>query len=134
MAEEIFRKKSLDKIRSPESLNDYVRVVNPGVWLVLVAAIVLLLGACIWGVFGRVEEKIQTQAVAEKGQVTCQMDAEQILSVEPGMTVQIDETEGTVTEVDPASGVITARMDIADGAYLAYVITESIKPISFLFN
>ena len=33
MNEEIFRKKSLDKVKSPENLDDYIRVSNPGVWL-----------------------------------------------------------------------------------------------------
>ncbi len=31
MNEQLFRKKSLDKVQSSESLNDYVRVANPGV-------------------------------------------------------------------------------------------------------
>ena len=47
MSEEIFRKKNLDKIKSPENLNDYLRVSNPGVWMLLAAVIVLLIGAVI---------------------------------------------------------------------------------------
>lgn len=30
MSDQIFRKKSLDRISSPEQLNDYIRVANPG--------------------------------------------------------------------------------------------------------
>mgnify|MGYP007122110349 CR=1 FL=1 len=40
----IFRKKSLDRIESPEQLNDYIRVTSPGIWIFLAAAIVLLVG------------------------------------------------------------------------------------------
>ena len=38
----IFRKKSLDKISSPEQFNQYLCVVNTGVWLVLAAVFLLL--------------------------------------------------------------------------------------------
>ena len=44
MDNQLFRKKSLDKVSSPEQLNDYIRVSNPGVWIALTAVIVLLFG------------------------------------------------------------------------------------------
>lgn len=134
MAEELFRKKSLDRIKSPENLNDYVRVVNPSVWLVLAAIILLLLGACIWGIFGQIEAKIPALAMAENGQVVCQVQQEKLLSVQPGMTVRIGETEGTVTSVVPASGEVLAQVEITDGTYQAEVVTERLHPMSFLFN
>lgn len=45
----IFRKSSLDKISSPEKLNDYIKVSNPSVWIVLAAIAVLLVAVVIWG-------------------------------------------------------------------------------------
>ena len=33
MNREIFREKSLERVESPEQLNDYIRVASPGVWL-----------------------------------------------------------------------------------------------------
>ena len=39
MSDQIFRKKSLDRISSPEQLNDYIRVANPGIWMILAAVI-----------------------------------------------------------------------------------------------
>ena len=56
MKEDIFRKKILDRIKSPDDLKDYVRITHPGVWLLLIAVIVLLAGACIWGAFGVIED------------------------------------------------------------------------------
>ena len=40
----LFRKKSLERISSPEQLNEYVRVSTPSVWLVLK----LSMAAAIW--------------------------------------------------------------------------------------
>ena len=47
----VFREKSLDRIQSPEQLNDYLRVTNPTVWVLLAAVIVLLAGMLVWGSF-----------------------------------------------------------------------------------
>lgn len=42
MNEQLFRKKSIERVNSPEQLNEHIRVANPGVWLVLAAVIALL--------------------------------------------------------------------------------------------
>ena len=51
----IFRQKSVDRVSSPEQLNDYIRVATPSVWLVLAALVVLLAGMLAWSVLGKVE-------------------------------------------------------------------------------
>jgi hypothetical protein len=51
----IFTKKATDKLRSPDDLDEYVRVTNPSVWVVLAACIVLLVGLFAWAVFGTAE-------------------------------------------------------------------------------
>ena len=55
MKQDIFRKKSLDRIQSPEQIDDYVRVVTPGLWLVLGAIVFLLAAGIMWGITSRVE-------------------------------------------------------------------------------
>ena len=50
----IFRQKSIDRVSSPEELNDYIRVTTPSVWIVLIALVVLLLGMLAWSILGRV--------------------------------------------------------------------------------
>ena len=51
----IFREKSIQRVSSPEQLNDYIRVTTPSVWLVLIAIVVLLVGILAWSVFGTVQ-------------------------------------------------------------------------------
>ena len=43
----LFRKETLDRISSPEQLTDYLRVTNPGIWVVLAAVILLLAGILV---------------------------------------------------------------------------------------
>ena len=50
MNEGLFRKKSIDKISSPEQLDDYIRVSNPAIWMLLSCIIILLVGMCVWGI------------------------------------------------------------------------------------
>ena len=40
----VYRKASVERISSPEQLNDYLRVTNPSVWIVLAAVVLLLAG------------------------------------------------------------------------------------------
>ena len=51
----LFRSKSIQRVSSPEQLNDYIRVTTPSVWIVLIALVVLLAGMLIWSVLGRIE-------------------------------------------------------------------------------
>lgn len=51
----IFREKSMERVSSPEELNDYIRVTTPSVWVVLAATVVLLLGMLSWSIFGTLE-------------------------------------------------------------------------------
>ena len=66
----IFREKSLERVSSPEKLNDYIKVSNPSIWLVLAAIIILLIGATIYAIFGTVEMKTTDGNVKEVHPIT----------------------------------------------------------------
>ena len=134
MNEEIFRKKSLEKIKSPESLNDYIRVTNPGVWLLLAAVIVLLIGLFIWGTFGHIETIVAGDIHVKDGEAICYIEANDIEYVEPGNVIRWGDTEGTITEVDTETGIADADIELPDGHYKAEIVLENIKPISFVLN
>lgn len=58
MSSDLFRKKSIERVSSPEQLNDYVKVSSPGIWAVLAAVLILLAGAFVWGILGRLETTV----------------------------------------------------------------------------
>lgn len=139
MNEQIFRKKSLNRIQSPENLNDYIRVSNPGVWLFLIAVVALLAGAIVWGVFGRLETGFESHAVVESGEAVCYLEADEAREVLPGMPVKLGGTEGKVLSVDSAPGEdglirVVSDVELADGAYDCKIVTERIRPLSFVTN
>ena len=50
----IFRKKSLERVTSPEQLNDYIKVTTPSVWIILAATLILIIGVLVWAAFGKI--------------------------------------------------------------------------------
>ena len=64
----LFREKSLEAVESPESLNDYLRVTSPGIWIVMAAVITLLVGFILWGILGhiRTTAEVAVQISPEK--------------------------------------------------------------------
>lgn len=158
MNNQIFRKKSLEKVSSPEQLNDYIRVSNPGVWIVLTAVIVLLIGVCVWGIFGQLETTLGSAAVVKDGEMTIYIKEEYSGRVAEGMTVRVKEKEYRITSVESVPTAIhedfdeymlhlsdlhvgewvfraaVVQTDLADGVYEAEIVIESIAPMSFILG
>lgn len=154
---QVFRQKSVERISSPEQLNDYVRVSNPSVWMILAAVVFILAGVCVWGIFGRLDTVIDTVGVCRDGKLTCYVADEDIKTVKMGMKITVNggdyEISGiakTPIEVDEnfdsyAMYVgelkegewvyeVTAKAPIESGTYNAKIITNSVSPISFVMN
>ncbi len=68
--ESIFREKSLERISEPEQLHDYIRVTTPGIWLVLIAVVILLAGVFVWGIFGTLYFHDAKGAIKEVAPIT----------------------------------------------------------------
>ena len=89
MKSELFRKKALDQISSPEQLNDYIRVVNPSIWFMMVGVIIFLVGVCVWGIFGKLDTLLSVAAVNDNGRMVCYVKEADISSVNRDMDVEI---------------------------------------------
>lgn len=134
MGKELFREKSLQKIESPESLNDYIRVSKPGVWLLVAAVILLLIGACVWGLLGHVDTVVPARVAVTDGIAVCELaDAPT-----DALALKIGDETCEIVDVsaseDGTAYVITAKTTLPDGAYDAKITTESIKPFSLVFQ
>lgn len=157
MNEQIFRKKSMERLSSPEQLNDYIKVTNPGAWMILFAIIALLAGVCIWGVFGRMESRLTAPAISKGGMTLCYVKEDDAADVKAGMTATIDNNEYLISGVSSSPIQLTDDFDtyalhigsletgewvyeiyidetLPDGVYKAEIVTESISPMSFLMN
>lgn len=122
---DLFRKKSLDRVNSPEQLDDYIRVASPGVWLVVLSALVLLAGALVWVRLGHVDTKVDTVAVCQGGIMQCYIDEADISRITDEVCVSLDGERYSVSEVSAFPVVLPdeaqAALDVAQG----YVLTAA---------
>ncbi len=153
----LFRQKSLERISSPEQLNHYIRVSTPSVWLLLTAIVVLLLGVCVWGVFGHMDTLLPAVAVAQEGSVTAWVREADAEKVSAGAAVTVGSAEGTVLRIDAepvrvdesftdymrhvgglqeGEWVYALTLDIPcpDGVHAAQIVIDSVSPMSFVLN
>lgn len=138
MNEQIFRQKSLDKVKSPENLDDYIQVSNPSVWLLLISIIVFLAGACVWGAFGHIDSTVPVNVRSENGELTAFVDYGAVSDMHEGMVVRVKGVETTISHIlrEGDNFVCTLKTDktIPDGFYEGKIVIESIRPLSFILN
>src|SRR5262245_1299923 len=61
--DKIFRKAVLDRLSSPEQLHLLMRVADAKGWLALAACAVLLAAAVVWGIYGKIPNKVTASGV-----------------------------------------------------------------------
>lgn len=98
--EKIFRKESLERISSPEQLTDYLRVTNPGIWIILASIIILLGGLIVWSMVGSLETITDSVAVVENGRAKLIVNDRTYSEITSGMTIRIDDDEYCISSVD----------------------------------
>ena len=153
----LFRKKSLERISSPEQLNAYIRVSTPSVWMLLAAIVILLVGVCVWGVFGHLDTTLSVAAIAQDGTVTAyvregdiaKVKAEAVVTVNGDIVkiwaiddqpVQVDEGFSEyarhVGDLQQGAWVYAVKLDAnyPDGVYTAQIVVASVSPMSFVLN
>lgn len=157
MSNQIFRKKSLDRINSPEQLTEYIKVSNPAVWMLLIAVVILLVGVCVWGVMGRLDTKLSVCAISDGEHVVCYVSENDIEAVQSGMLVEINGTEYQLTKVESSAVRVDDNFSeyamhvgnlqtgewayqietdavLDAGVYTANIIVDRVSPISFIMN
>ena len=154
----LFREKSLEAVESPESLNDYLRVTSPGVWLVMAAVITLLVGAILWGIFGHIRTTASFAVFVGPEESVCYVSydvVDKVLSrgvirvegedfplktdAEFNVAIVSEETptrvllNGNLSMGDPVVEVPVIT-DLPEGYYTGEVVTEDLQPISLLLH
>ena len=157
MNKQLFKKSNMEKISSPEQLHNYVRVANPGLWMVLSAIVILLVGVVVWGFIGKIDTTMATAIVTDHGEAVIYVGESDVEKIEVGMTVRCEEKEYIITDIaeEPirvdgsftdyaiyASGLTVGEWVYAvsidgehpDGVQKADIVIESISPIAFILN
>lgn len=157
MKNSLFREKAYKKALSPEQINDYIKTSKPSVWVVLSVIVILLFGAFVWSVCGKIEMTITSVTVCEAGKSYCYISEKDIDKISDNTYVRIENLEYKINDVSklpvPASDKISQyglhlgnfendewvymaeiETTLDDGIYKTYVISECVSPISLILN
>jgi len=132
----IFRKKTLDRISSPEQLTDYLRVTSPGIWIVLAAIVTLLVGFFVWMGVDTIETTVPVGVSMEDAHATVAV-TEGDVKIEKDMTLRVGGKEAAIqsTKTDEYGRTVgLANVDLTDGMYDGVLVTEAVHPIQFLIS
>lgn len=119
-------------------------------WLILAAIIILLVGICVWGVFGKLDTKVSTAGTCTNGTMTCYVGSEDIRQITGDMKITVESRDYEIlsignTAIRAGDGLdeylrylggfsedewvyeITGKTDLPDGDYEAEIVVESIS-------
>lgn len=158
MKQQLFRKSVMDRVNSPEQLNEYMRVAHPSVWLILGAMIALLAGVVLWGVFGTIESTMDVVIVSDENGSVCYVPEADAARLEAGMSVTAENGTFTIEAVSDGVVKIGSGMDDVyyymsgfqggdfayqvrltgtagkEGIYRGSIVLESTYPMSFVLK
>lgn len=158
MAKSLFRKESLERVSSPDQLDDYIRVSNPGVWMVLVTIVLLLVAGIVWACVGQLTDTLTTTLVVQDGRATCYVPEDQIDQIAEGTPITAENVTGTLEAAESMplspdevaasvdeytahridasawSYLVDVDIHLPDGIYDARITARSFSPIELLLG
>jgi HlyD family secretion protein len=120
LAAPIFRQSALEKLNSPEKLDEAIRITSPTGWLAALGILLLIAAALTWGIFGSVptrltgngiilyDDAVTRNAVAEVGGVLAE------IKVAPGDTVVAGQIIAVVETMELAGKIESGKVLLAD--------------------
>ena len=154
----LFREKSLEAVESPESLNDYLRVTSPGIWIVMAAVIALLVGFILWGIFGHIRSTAQFAVQISPEKSVCYVPIEVAGKVVDRGVINVNGRDFPIggngeydltfiSEEMPPQVLLIGKLsignpvievsvitDLPEGYYMGEAVTEDLQPISLLLQ
>ena len=126
------------RLSSPEQLNDYLRVTNPRIWMLLVAIILLLCGLLFWSSIATIESYATGTATAKGGELIVSFDDDKhAQQVQAGMTLEVGDEQAEILTVgvdENGNIMASSRANIPDGVYSVRVGYKTTQAIKLLLN
>lgn len=162
MKEELYRRSSLEKLASPDSLDEYIKIESPHIWLPLAAVFLLIAALAVWLGASRLKTAVEVQGIVHDGKIYAWLSPENAENISEGMPVEqknvkigsvckVSEEAVSRDEVDEdfVSGyfkdtqltkwnvavVIDADSHPPEGETLSLqIVTEELNPLKFLLD
>jgi HlyD family secretion protein len=120
-APSFFRKSALEKLSTPEKLDQLIQVTSPRAWIALLTIVIALATAISWGFMGKVKTKITTAGILLGGEVYDVVSTTQgqliKLNIEVGDQVQKDDVIATIDQPELLQQVQAAEASLVERQY-----------------
>ena len=108
----LFRKSSLERISSPEQLNEYIKITDPSLITILIGIFTLLIAGGIWLFSGGIPKTVDLQGVVATNiegerKLYCYVPISMSKRISNGMKVQISPDYASREEYGYINGVVT---------------------------
>lgn len=133
----MFRKKAMRHFSSPEDLTSYLRVTTPGMWVIMAAVIVLLVGVFAWASVGTLETTVDATAIVKDHTAEVVAAGQEADTLKPGMPLRIASQDFVIASVDLdeyGRAIAQAEVSLPDGTYEGVIVVEQTHPITFLLE
>ncbi len=133
MENNLFRKKSLEHISSPEEMHDYMRVTSPRIWMLLGAILLLLIGFIIYIATATMESTETITVHSSFGMLNARVPLSRLDTLKIHMPVRINDRTGKITDITQSSAFhLEIKMDsgepLADGEWTMLFEPDSSLP------
>ena len=136
--ENLFGKSAMGRIASADELDHYVKVTNPSAWVVVVAALLLVVGIIIWAVVAVVPVTVETTGVSRSDRnVICWVDKATAKKIrDNGAKARVGDVDALSVEVSDlpmsssevmkflGSDFILEALNLEDWNYMVTIETE----------
>ena len=120
-APSFFRKSALEKLSTPEKLDQLIKITSPRAWIALLTIAIAIGTAVSWGIAGRVKTKINTMGILLGGEVYDIVSTSQgqlvALNVEIGDMVKEGDVIATVNQPEMLQQVEAAEAALIERRY-----------------
>ena len=153
----IFRNKSVERIRTPEQFNEYVKVSGKVSFVILIAIVIFIAGVVVWSVTGRMYTIEKCGVSVADGQLTGYIDEDKIGKTAVGSQIYVEDEKYTISYISDIPEILPestaeyilhigglqndawvyefhAKCSLPDGIYSASVVTEIIRPVDLVIN
>ena len=102
----IFTRESAEMIRTPEKLNEYIRAVTPGTWILIAALALVMVAVIVWGLTGSIPVYLSAKGVGVS------WDTEEAVSLrQKGLFSESNMVSAVICPVDASGNVMAANLD-----------------------
>ncbi len=65
----LFRQESIDRMQSPDKVDEYIRVSTPKAWILALALLLIVAGVLVWGFTGSIPKTVSVNGVLFRGEL-----------------------------------------------------------------